>query len=147
MNGFKELVSTRCNPWDNRELDIIEGFKFASFLMLQFLSTSLFLNGAPQYNVWKMLDFLQQLFFTVVISCNMATDLFIVLSGFLGAYKCLQIYEANGGKIYFKDMLKLYARKFLRLAPMLYLIFFFGWASGSRFSDGPVWINYQALFY
>jgi peptidoglycan/LPS O-acetylase OafA/YrhL len=77
----------------------------------------------------------------------MATDLFIALSGFLGAYKGLQIYEANGGKFPVKEALKMYARKFLRLAPMLYIIFFFGWAAGSRLQDTPSWMNYKEMFY
>ena len=38
------------------------------------------------------------------------------------------------------------ARKYFRLAPMLYLVFFFGWACGARLEDGPNWTNYQSLF-
>jgi hypothetical protein len=53
------------------------------------MSTTLFFNGSPQLNIWKMLDFLQKIFFTIIISSNMATDLFMALSGFIGAYKCL----------------------------------------------------------
>lgn len=49
---------------------------------------TLFLNGVPQYDIWKMLDFMRDsVFFTIVISTNFATDIFIALSGFLGAYK------------------------------------------------------------
>ena len=69
----------------------------------------------------------------------MGTDLFILINGFLGTYKCLQIYEANGGKFYISDALRLYARKFLRLAPMLYLMFFLGWFITPRLKDSPAW--------
>lgn len=40
----------------------------------------------------------------------------------------------------------MYARKFLRLAPLLYAVFFFGWAAGARIENGPNWTNYQSLF-
>lgn len=71
----------------------------------------------------------------------MATDMFFALSAFIGTYKCMQIYEANGGKLYFTDALKMYGRKYLRLAPALYIIFFVGWASSARIEDGPNWTN------
>ncbi len=77
----------------------------------------------------------------------MISDLFFIISAFLGTYKCFQIYEANGGRLYVTDALKLYARKYLRVAPMLYLVFFFGWSTASRLNESPTWINYQQLFY
>lgn len=63
-------------------------------------------------------------------------------------YKALQLYEANGGKLTLKDSFKMYGRKYIRLAPLLYLIFFFGWAAGSRLrTEKPAWIQYQLMFY
>jgi peptidoglycan/LPS O-acetylase OafA/YrhL len=147
INAFKDMKATRCNPWDDQELDLIEGFRLIGLIMLQFTATTLFLNNVPQYNFWKMVDLLPQLMFTVIIACSMICDFFFYISGFLGIYKCMQIYEANGGKLYTSDVFKFYARKFFRLAPMLYLIFFFGWALGSRLREAPVWINYQYMFY
>lgn len=88
----------------------------------------------------------QTIFFTICIAANQITDVFLALSGFLLAYKCLQIAQANGGRLYFTDGLRLVARKYLRLAPMLYFVFFFGWACGARLEDGPNWTNYQSLF-
>jgi peptidoglycan/LPS O-acetylase OafA/YrhL len=49
----------------------------------------------------------------------------------------MQIYDAYGGKVPLKDTLKFYLRKIIRLAPMLYFIFFMGWALGARFQDSP----------
>jgi peptidoglycan/LPS O-acetylase OafA/YrhL len=94
-----------------------------------------------------MLDFFQQIFFTVVGTCNQGVDVFFAISGFLGVYKCLQIYDANGGYLTFRDSMRLIVRKFFRLAPMTYFIFFLTWASISRLEDGPLWINTQSLFY
>lgn len=58
INGFSNLKATRCNEWDNRELDVLDGFKTLAFIMMMLIATTLFFNGAPQNNVWKMLDFL-----------------------------------------------------------------------------------------
>ncbi len=73
-------------------------------------------------------------------------EAFICMSGFFGAYKCLQIYDANGGKLSFKDVLKIYARKILRILPLYYAVFFFGWLVGSRLLDAPLWYNYKQLY-
>lgn len=81
---------------------------------------------------WAALDMKPGLFFTVVQSCAMATDGFFILSAFMGTYKCIQIYEANGGKLSLADVGKMYARKFMRIAPLLYLVFFIGWAVLAR---------------
>lgn len=40
----------------------------------------------------------------------------------------------------------MYARKYLRLAPLLYLVFFFGWSLGPWIASGPNWTHYQTLF-
>ena len=94
-----------------------------------------------------MLDFLPQPFFTVIISSNMATDLFMALSGFIAAYKFMQVYDANGGFISGKDAGKMFLRKFVRLAPMLYLVFFVGWVITPRLVDAPAWVGTNQLFY
>lgn len=147
INAFKTLTKTRCKEWDNRELDIIESFKFMTTVMTLVLGTSFFLMSGATYNTWKLLDFFQLLFFAFVVSCNNALDVFYYLSMFLGVYKCLQIYEANDNKFGIKDALKLYARKILRLAPLYYTVFFFGWYVGVRMNSGPIWYSYGNLFY
>ena len=147
IEAFRELRSTKCKPWDDRELDVLEAFKFISFALIQITGTSLFLTSAATVNTWKMLDFFSQVFFTVVGCCNQGIDVFFAISGFLGIYKCLQLYEANGGKLTTKDCLKLYARKYLRLAPMTYFMFFLFWSSTPYMNDGPMWMNTKTMFW
>ena len=47
ISGYKSLTTTRCNSWDDRELDALEGFKFIGFVLLQLLSTTMYINIAP----------------------------------------------------------------------------------------------------
>ena len=56
MSAFNELTKSRCNTSDNNELDVLEAFKFLSFILLQFTATAFFLMTGPVYNVWKLLD-------------------------------------------------------------------------------------------
>lgn len=34
VNAFRSLKTTKCYEWDNKELDVLEGFKFVAFVML-----------------------------------------------------------------------------------------------------------------
>jgi peptidoglycan/LPS O-acetylase OafA/YrhL len=38
---------------------------------------------------------------------NVAAEIFLAISGFLGTYKVIQIYKANGNKLGVKDVLKI----------------------------------------
>ena len=70
ISGYKSLTATRCNSWDDRELDALEGFKFIGFVLIQLLCTTMYINIAPQFDVWKAVDFLREIFFTIIINCN-----------------------------------------------------------------------------
>lgn len=72
-------------------------------------------------------------------------EAFTLFSSFLGAYKLFQLYDAKGS-LSFTDILKFYARKYLRLAPLYYLIFFIGWAVFPNMGAGPVWFTANAMF-
>jgi len=72
-------------------------------------------------------------------------DSFTTLSAFLGAYKLFSLYEAQG-KIKTSDVLKFWVRKYLRLAPMYYFIFFCGWAIFPYLGAGPIWYTANAMF-
>lgn len=62
-------------------------------------------------------------------------ELPIVISGFLQAHKTLQIYIAREGKFNYKDVMKIYIRKLVRIYPMYFLCFLGGWSFLSYMSD------------
>ncbi|CDW83385.1 UNKNOWN [Stylonychia lemnae] len=146
INAFKELKTSRGKPWDHKELDMLETFKFVSYVLLQVTATAFFLMTGPTQNSWKILDFFQNIIFTIVVSGNVGMEGFTCLSGFFGAYRLLQIYDANGGTISFKDILKFYARKVMRLLPIYYLVLFFGWFVGPILFDAPLWSINKTLY-
>ena len=90
MSAFKDLTSTRCkSDQDHRELDVLEAFKFMSFVLLQFTGTAFFLMTGPIENVWKLLDLFSQFIFSCVVGASCAMEAFVTISAFLGGYKCL----------------------------------------------------------
>jgi hypothetical protein len=89
MNAFEEMGASRCKAEDDRELDVLEGFKFLSFVLLQLTGTAFFLMTGPVQNVWKLLDLFSQFIFSCVVGASAAMECFITISAFLGAYKCM----------------------------------------------------------
>lgn len=87
--------------------------------------------------------------FSIVISGNIVMDAFTATSAFFGAYRFLQIIDAKrqlGQSVDYTDVLKFYARKYLRLAPTFYLMFFLGWAFFPHIGAGPVWYDANSMY-
>ena len=72
-------------------------------------------------------------------------EVFTSISAFLGAYKLFSLYESQGS-LGFKDCLKFWARKYLRLAPMYYFVFFCGWAIFPHLGAGPIWYEANLMY-
>ena len=72
-------------------------------------------------------------------------EVFTTLSAFIGAYKLFQLYDTQGS-LSVMDILKFYARKYVRLAPLYYLCFFVGWAVFPKMGAGPYWFTASAMF-
>jgi hypothetical protein len=66
ISAFKTLRSTRCQPWDNRELDIVEGFKGVSLILIQIAATAVLIDSSARATPWSALTMKLTLFFTVV---------------------------------------------------------------------------------
>jgi len=140
---WDSLASSRCKLWDNRELDLIEGFKFFCFFLAQLCLTAQFLMCTQTINPWTIEKFFQEVAFTIVISSNLMCEAFVAFSGFFGAYRLFLLYDANGS-FSFKEYAKYVGRKYFRLAPAFYVLFFVSWAVFPRLGAGPIW--YQASY-
>ena len=93
-DSWRSLVQTKCKPWDDRELDAIEGIKFFSYFLGQLCLTAEFLMCTQTLNPWMITRFFQEWIFTIVISSNIVMEAFTALSAFLGAYKLFSLYKA-----------------------------------------------------
>lgn len=153
------MSRSRCKPGDHRELDALEAFKYISMFLCQINATAFYLCSSSVWNPWKILDFFKSIPIALVISAQIAIEVFNMISTFLGVYQCLMIiktkdqqYREQGKTLRFpylsvKDVSKIYLRKYLRLAPFYYFILFTGWNYCGYLSDGPIWATLNALWY
>lgn len=91
------------------------------------------------------MTYFKTLAFTVVYSSNLGFDEFIMISIFLQTLKLLQQLDDSqrfSFKLYGKFLLDIY----LRLAPIYYLVFLFGWLVGPFLGYGSCWFAYSNEF-
>jgi biotin operon repressor BirA-like protein len=83
--------------------------------------------------------------FTVVIAGIIAMDSYFAYSAFFAFMRISQIYDAkkeeNG--FGFLDIVRIYARRLVRILPLFYLTFLAGIFLGPRISSGGVWFMYE----
>lgn len=146
-HAVKYLKGTRCKPWDNRELDVLDGFKCVFFILCTISQTAVSLFYTQTIDVFQLIGLMQNIAVTMFISSNLANECFFMVSAFLTAYKCFQIMESRDGILTGKDLLKIYLRKFFRLAPAYYGMWMILWVLTPRTGYGPIWhisdMNFQ----
>jgi hypothetical protein len=86
---YDHLKGTRCKPWDNREMDILDGWKANAFILYTISQTAVMILFGVLINLFGIFKLLRNLFITVVMSSNMALEIFIFISAFLGFYKAM----------------------------------------------------------
>lgn len=136
---YQHLAGTRAKPWDNRELDVMDGGKFWSFLLTTVSQTAFFLFYTFLNDLFQIFLMMRISAVSTFIASNLALEGFIFFSVFFTAYRCFQIMDAKGGYLSPIDILKIYARKFIRLAPPYYICWLILWAIQARIGEGPVW--------
>ena len=110
--------------------------------------TGFYFLTSPIGNPWMPLHCFQYVWMAVVISSNVAADAFPFIGAFLGAYQCFKILKKKNRNYFkFSEIMLLYLRKYLRIAPLYYFVLFLGWNSCSRISDGPVWPYMNGFWY
>ena len=110
--------------------------------------TAFYFLTSPIANPWIVIHFFQQVSFAIIISCNIAADAFPFIGAFLGAYQCFKILKKKNRNYFtFSELMLLYLRKYLRIAPAYYFVLFLGWNSCQRLADSPVWPYVDALWY
>ena len=92
-----------------------------------------------------MLKLFSLYLFALVASGNLSPDLFIFTIYFIGFVKLNQYYDKNNG-ISKKDYLKLLLHRYLKLAPLYYVVFFAGWFIVPLLSTKASWYLSGRLF-
>jgi hypothetical protein len=87
-HAYEFLSGSRCRPWDNRELDVLDGFKFFSFLLYTVSQTAVQLAYTSIIDLFQLFALVRRIEVAAFIASNLALETFFVISVFLGAHKC-----------------------------------------------------------
>ena len=132
------MSSGYCKSWDNKELDILNAIKFFQMFLILITCTASYLILSDALNPWSMNTFSTIIMFPLIIGGVIASDIFFLVSAFLGFYRASQIYDAMNG-LGVKDILKIYGKRLMRILPMFYLVFLFGFYAIPLIGTGPLW--------
>ena len=86
-HAYRHLAGTRCRPWDNRELDVLDGYKFFSFMLTTVSQTAVMLSYTSLIDLLQLFALLQMPAVASFIASNLGLESFIFISVFYGAYK------------------------------------------------------------
>lgn len=109
-------------------------------------ATALYVLSAPVRNIYVMLELFREYLFACIASGNLAPDLFLFMIHFLGFVKICRFYDSRSG-IGVLGYGQLYLHRFLRLAPLYYLVFIAGWFIVPLLSTSANWYVAERLFW
>lgn len=136
--AIASIFESRRKPWEDQELHIIDGMKFFCFLFTTTGQTGSQLLFTKLIDLIQSAALLQTMYITAFYQGNLAIDSFVLFSAFLTSYRSFQIMEARQSVLSFGDIMKIYVRKFVRIAPIYYLMWLCVWGLTSRWINGPL---------
>lgn len=123
------------------DLHIVDGMRVLCLLWLIQLGVCQASLDSSAKNPWILFHYFQGLGFTSVYSANLGFDEFFFLSSFLATLKLMSL-----PKLSVASYCRLVLRRYLRLAPIYYLVYLFGWQLGPFLGSGPCWFTYEKGF-
>lgn len=104
-----------------------------------------FTMSSAVYNPWTLENYFQTYAYTAVYSSNLGFDEFFFFSALLLTLKISDHLNENQSrkKMGLLVYLKMFGLRYIRLAPIYYLVFLFGWQVGPYLGSGPCWFTYE----
>ena len=84
---YEHLAGTRTKPWDDRELDVLDGGKYWAFLLTTVSQTAFFLFYTSLSDLFEIFTLVRMVAVTAFTSSNLALEGFVFFSAFLTAYR------------------------------------------------------------
>ena len=81
------MASGYCKSWDDKELDILNAIKFFQMFLIMITCTASYLILSDALNPWSMSTFSSKIMFPLIVSGVIASDIFFLISAFLGFYR------------------------------------------------------------
>mmetsp|Transcript_13805 Transcript_13805/g.9957 ORF Transcript_13805/g.9957 Transcript_13805/m.9957 type:complete len:138 (-) Transcript_13805:39-452(-) len=132
---------TRRAPPEDANLEVLNGIRVIVLSLVILGNTYLYLLAGPLQNPVIIQDWMGSLAFSLVLSGDLAVDIFFWLTAFLATYFLLNKMHDNAGD-YGSSFLFLFSR-YMRLFPMYAFMLFFFWQFIVVFGgDGPMFFQY-----
>jgi peptidoglycan/LPS O-acetylase OafA/YrhL len=120
------------------EFDALNGIRALSMLWI-ILAQSYRYAGPLFKNPAYIEQVVERFSFQVVISATLATDSFLVVSGFLSALSILRLLERRGRLA----IVSVYMRRLMRFVPAMAITTVVYWSVTPYIANGPVWYMYS----
>lgn len=131
------------------DLKMMDGLRVLCLLWVMTLGVCQFTMSSAVYNPWTLQKYFQTYGYTAVYSSNLGFDEFFFFSSMLMTLKITDLMEEScnhNGKMSVVMYLKMLFFRYLRMAPIYYLVFLVGWQVGPYLGSGPCWFTYEKGF-
>ncbi len=140
-----QLAVRHSNSDRYKSLRPLDGMRVVCFAWIILCGVSQMDMSAYSQNPWAIKDYYDGWQYNVAYAGNLGFDELFFFSAILATLK-IEDYIRARGKLDPKGYCQAFAHRFLRLAPIYYLVFLVGWQVGPYLGDGPVWFTYERQF-
>ena len=147
--NFKYMFKSKTKPWDDKEMDLLDGFKVVNFFFGTISTDQITAFAMTPTMVWTAVHMVQRSDFVQWIMAINSIDAFLFFNVFMLTNRCYQILDAKamfGESVTPLDYVKIIMRKLCRTWPAYLLLWIFTWCLFSRAVSGPNWYNAENAF-
>ena len=138
MSNLNKLVSSI--PGANPRLEILNGIRVISILWVIFGHTYYYILSSPVMNPTKIIDIVQNFWYSFLFQAPFSVDAFFFLAGFLSAYIMIGEIKKRNGKLNF---FMLFFHRYYRIMPLYSFLIFMAWYFVPYLKQGPMWPDYE----
>ena len=123
---------------EEKSLIFIDGFRVLTMVWALLSLSAVYILTVNCRDIYSLVVYLNSYAFTLLESGLMTPDLFMFFIYFLSFVYISRIYQMKG-RITIREYLLIYFKRFFKLIPMYYLVFFFTWFVYPILSENPGW--------
>jgi len=138
---MKRLFTKRSGP-EESNLDALNGVRVITLALVVLGNTYFYILKGALQNLEIIEEWMSDTLFTIVISAELAVDIFFWLTAFLASYFLLVKMDDNCGN--YGSIIKIYFNRFMRLFPLYLFTLLFFWKFIALYGgEGPMFFMYE----
>jgi peptidoglycan/LPS O-acetylase OafA/YrhL len=139
-----KLLFTRRAPIEDSNLEAINGIRCITLGFIVLGNTYFYILKGPLENLTIIQEWMTNVAFCIVISAELASDVFFWISAFLATYFLLNKMLDNDGNV--GSNMRIILNRYMRLFPLYAYALFFFWLFIPLFGgDGPMFFMYNQV--